>query len=191
MISDKVLEKIDNHMRCFSDFYLNDQTVEKLTNIILPIADCIETGGKIFICGNGGSASDAQHFAAELVGRFEKERRAINAIALTTNTSILTAIGNDYGFEDIFSRQVEAIGKEKDILIGISTSGKSKNIIKAFKVAKEKEILTISLTGNNGGNLKKVSDLNLNVKNKNTATIQEIHIIIIHTIAGIIEDLLC
>jgi len=191
MTSDTLLNKIDMHMAGFYSFYFSKKNMNKITKSVETIVNCLRSGGKILICGNGGSASDAQHFAAELVGKFELERKALNAIALTTNTSILTAIGNDYSFEDIFSRQVEALGTKKDILIGISTSGNSKNVIKAFKVARKKRIKTISFTGNDGGKLKRASGINLNVKNDNTATIQEIHITIIHIISKIVEETLC
>jgi len=191
MIKDQLLEIFDRHMAVFYDFYFSESNLNLITKASRAIVDCFKRDGETIICGNGGSASDSQHFAAELVGRFEKERKAINAIAITTNTSILTAIGNDYSFDGIFSRQVEAIGTDKDVLIGISTSGNSKNVIKAFDVANAKGMFTISLTGNDGGRLKEVSDLNLNVNCDNTATIQEIHITIIHAISKIVEDLSC
>uniref|UniRef100_A0A6M3KTB3 D-sedoheptulose-7-phosphate isomerase n=1 Tax=viral metagenome TaxID=1070528 RepID=A0A6M3KTB3_9ZZZZ len=191
MIKDQLLEIFDRHMSVFYDFYFSEHNLHLVTKASSAIVDCFKKNGKVFVCGNGGSASDSQHFVAELVGRFEKERKALNAIALTTNTSILTAIGNDYSFDDIFSRQVEANGTDQDILIGISTSGNSKNVIKAFDVANAKGMFTISLTGNDGGRLKEVSDLNLNIKSDNTATIQEVHITIIHAISKIVEDLSC
>ena len=191
MMRDRILESFDKHMSYFYDFYFSEGNLHLITKTASAIVDCFKRDGKILVCGNGGSASDAQHFVAELVGRFEKERKALNAISLTTNTSILTAIGNDYSFDDIFSRQVQAIGTDQDILIGISTSGNSKNVVKAFDVANANGIYTISLTGNDGGRLKEVSDLNLNVNCDCTATIQEIHIIIIHTISKIVEDLSC
>ncbi|MDC0182774.1 D-sedoheptulose 7-phosphate isomerase [Nitrosomonadales bacterium] len=152
------------------------------------LSTCLENDGTIFWCGNGGSASDSQHIAAELVGRFKKERRALKSLALTTDTSILTSVGNDYGFEEIFSRQFEALGTEADILVGISTSGNSENIIRAFETAKGIGALTLSLTGNDGGKLRQISDHSLIVKSKSTARIQEAHILIGHILCDYIEE---
>lgn len=153
---------------------------------------------KILICGNGGSASQAQHFAAELVGRFEKERIALPAIALTTDTSILTAVGNDYGFEKVFSRQVEALGQQGDVLITLSTSGNSKNIIAAIEAALNKKLEVINLLGKDGGIIAKFdweSELisatetqNIIVRSNNTARIQEAHLLIIHILCKLIEE---
>ncbi len=136
--------------------------------------------------GNGGSASDSQHFAAELVGRFQKERKPLPAIALTTDTSILTSVSNDYSFNDIFVRQVEAVGKKGDVLVGFSTSGNSKNVISAFKKAKEMEISTIAICGN-GGELEKIADITFKIPSK-TSRVQEIHAILIHILCEIIES---
>lgn len=140
------------------------------------------------ICGNGGSAADAQHFAAELSGRYKKERKALAGIALTTDTSALSAIGNDYGFEFVFSRQVEALGNENDVLIGISTSGKSPNVLEALKKAKELNMLCLGLSGKGGGTMNKLCDHNLVVPSDDTARIQEMHIVIIHTLCQIIDE---
>lgn len=140
------------------------------------------------ICGNGGSAADAQHFAAELSGRYKKERKALAGIALTTDTSALSAIGNDYGFEFVFSRQVEALGNENDVLIGISTSGKSPNVLEAFKKAKELNMLCLGLSGKGGGMMNKLCDYNLVIPSDDTARIQEMHILIIHTLCQIIDE---
>ena len=152
------------------------------------LTTCLENNGTIFWCGNGGSASDSQHISAELVGRFKKDRRALKSIALTTDTSILTSVGNDYGFEEIFSRQFEALGTSKDILVGISTSGNSENIIRAFQTAKRLGAMTLSLTGNDGGILRQISDYSLVVKSQSTARIQEAHILIGHILCDIIEQ---
>lgn len=143
-------------------------------------------GGKILIAGNGGSAADAQHIAAELVGRFEKERHSMAGIALTTDTSALTAIANDYGYEQVFSRQLQGLGSKGDIFIGISTSGNSANIVKAVEVATEKGVKTICLTGS-GGKLAALSDLTIQVPSTRTAIIQESHIMIGHMICALIE----
>jgi D-sedoheptulose 7-phosphate isomerase len=140
----------------------------------------IRNGSKVFICGNGGSAADAQHFAAELTGRFERERRALPAVALTTDTSALTAIGNDYGFDFIFSRQLEALARPGDLLVAISTSGNSRNVLKAVSYAKENQISTIGLLGRDGGQLAPEVNLSLVVPTDRTARIQEMHILIVH-----------
>ena len=147
----------------------------------------LKEGYKVLICGNGGSAADAQHFAAEIVGRFEKERKGYPAIALTTDTSALTAIGNDYGFEHIFSRQVEALGQKGDILIGISTSGNSENVIRATIKAKELGIFTVGFLGKDGGKLKEIVDTAFIVDSDITARIQEVHLTLEHALCNIID----
>ena len=149
--------------------------------------------GKFLICGNGGSAADAQHFAAEMTGRFEKERMELAAIALTTDTSALTAIGNDYGFDHIFSKQVRALGRTGDVLVGISTSGNSGNVIEAIKTAHENGMHVIALTGRDGGkiaHLLKEGDVLLNVPYPRTARIQEVHILLIHAMCDCIDTML-
>jgi D-sedoheptulose 7-phosphate isomerase len=151
------------------------------------INNALNNNKKVMLFGNGGSAADAQHIAAEFTGRFVKERRGLPAIALTTDTSALTAIGNDYGFDVIFSRQVEALANEGDVLIGISTSGNSANVLKAIEKGKELKCLTISLTGKNGGELANMSDLNINIKHSVTARIQEMHILVGHLICSLID----
>lgn len=151
------------------------------------ILKTLKNNKTIFFVGNGGSAADSQHIAAELVGRFKKNRKPLKAIALTTDTSILTAIGNDFGYEKVFSRQLEALGTSGDLLICSSTSGNSQNILQAMAVAKKKRIKVIALLGNNGGKCKKLSDIPIIVKSKNTARIQEVHILIGHIICEIID----
>ena len=146
------------------------------------IINTLKNGGRILICGNGGSAADAQHFAAELTGRYKTERTPLAGIALSTDTSALTAIGNDYGFDEVFARQTKALGRKGDILIGISTSGNSKNIIKAFEVAKDLGMETIALSGKNGGKMKEICPLNLIIPSDNTPRIQEMHILLIHSL---------
>lgn len=150
--------------------------------------DCIAKGGKIIICGNGGSAADAQHVAAEIMGRYKKERAALPAIALTVDSSSLTAIGNDYGFDYVFSRQLAGIGDAGDVLIGITTSGNSANVIEAFKAAQEMGITTFSLTGSKGGKIKDMSDIWLGMPSDATNHIQEMHLAVEHMICGFIED---
>jgi len=144
------------------------------------IRQTLHSGNKILICGNGGSAADAQHIAAELVGRYEKERRAWPAIALTTDTSALTALSNDYGFEEVFARQVQALARENDLLIALSTSGRSPNVIRAAEKARELGCKTIALTGADGGPLSSVCDLVLSVPAGRTSRVQELHITIGH-----------
>ena len=150
----------------------------------------LKQGGKILLCGNGGSAADCQHIAAELVVRYEKKRQAMAAIALTTDSSILTAHANDFDFETVFSRQVEGLGNNKDCLIAISTSGTSKNILKATEAAKAKGMTVIGLTGNGGGGLSQLATLAVIVPSKVTARIQEAHILIGHWWCGVIEEAL-
>ena len=148
----------------------------------------LECGGKLILFGNGGSAADAQHLAAELTGRYLRERRALSAIALTTNTSCLTAIGNDYSYNEVFSRQIEAIGSKEDVAIGISTSGNSQNVIEALSEAKVKGLTTIAMTGSSGGNLRHAVDYCLCIPSEQTPRIQEAHILLGHILCEIIEE---
>ena len=154
---------------------------------------CLMNDGKILACGNGGSAADAQHFAAEMTGRFEKERMELAAVALTTDTSALTAIGNDYGFDHVFSKQVRALGRAGDVLVGISTSGNSVNVIEAIKAAHERDMHVIAMTGRDGGKIAamlKDTDVLLNVPYPRTARIQENHILLIHAMCDCIDSAL-
>jgi len=153
------------------------------------LAECLASGHKILIFGNGGSAADAQHIAAEFVNRFQIERIPLAALALTTDTSIITSIGNDYTFDEIFSRQIKALGQKDDIAIGISTSGNSKNVIEAINTAKEIGILTIGLTGS-GGRLAECADLVFSVESDTTARIQETHITMGHILCDLVERIL-
>ncbi|MBU6214521.1 SIS domain-containing protein [Patescibacteria group bacterium] len=141
---------------------------------------CLSRGGIVFVAGNGGSAAEAQHFSAELVGRYRSERRGLPSIALTTDTSILTAVSNDYGFDRVFERQIEALGRKKDILVVLSTSGNSENLVRAVVAAKKKKISTVALLGCGGGALKPLVDAAVVVPSENTARIQEIHLSLIH-----------
>ena len=147
----------------------------------------LRAGGKILACGNGGSASDAQHFAAELVGRFERERPAMASIALTTDTSILTAIANDYAYEQVFARQVEAIGRAGDVLVGVSTSGGSRNVLEAFAAARRLGVTTVALTGRDGGAVGSSADIHINVPSSSTARAQEVHRTLLHAICELVE----
>lgn len=159
--------------------------IEKTAKIII---NAVKQGKKVLVCGNGGSAADAQHFAAELVGRFEKERRPLPAIALNTNVSTLTAIGNDYGYDELFSRQVDAFGQEGDVFVGISTSGKSPNILKAINKAIEKKIEVVTLGGKDGGVMKQQKGTHVIVPSNSTPRIQESHILIIHIWCKLIDE---
>jgi D-sedoheptulose 7-phosphate isomerase len=147
----------------------------------------LRAGGKVLVFGNGGSASDAQHFAAELVGRFVRERRAIPAVALTTDTSILTAIGNDYGFDRVFSRQIEALGRAGDVALGITTSGASANVVAALDLARAAGLVTVALTGRDGGLAGRAADIHVNVPSSNTARVQEVHRTLLHAICELVE----
>ena len=154
---------------------------------------CLMNDGKILACGNGGSAADAQHFAAEMTGRFEKERMELAAVALTTDTSALTAIGNDYGFDHVFSKQVRALGRPGDVLIGIAAPGNSANIITAIEAAHERDMQVIAFTGRDGGKIAamlKDNDILLNVPHPRTARIQEVHILLIHALCDCIDTML-
>ncbi|MBI3399663.1 MAG: D-sedoheptulose 7-phosphate isomerase [Deltaproteobacteria bacterium] len=154
------------------------------------IADAFKAGSKLLICGNGGSAADSQHLAAEFVNRFVIERPPLPAVALSTDASIITSIGNDYSFEQIFSKQIKAIGKEGDVLLVISTSGDSKNIIMAAKAARDMGIKTIGLTGKGGGKMAKIADILLNVDSNVTARVQEAHITAGHIICELVDNIL-
>lgn len=171
---------------------LTSLTYEHCGSTILRVAsymiDALKNGHKIIFMGNGGSAADAQHLAAELVGRFTRERKGLAAIALTTDTSILTAIANDYGYDQIFSRQVEALAQNGDIIIGISTSGNSPNILKAMEIASERGCVLIGFAGNKGGKLYQNTDLCITVPSLVTARIQEMHILIGHVLCDIVEE---
>lgn len=154
------------------------------------LAQCLQQGNKILACGNGGSAADAQHFAAELTGRFERERPGLAAISLTTDTSALTAIGNDYGFERIFERQVEALGREGDVLLALSTSGNSENILRAQRRAQALGLRVLALTGRDGGAMAREltgDDLELRAASDRTAHIQQVHIVLLHCLCAFID----
>jgi len=154
----------------------------------LIIVEALKNGNKVLLCGNGGSAADAQHIAAEFTGRYKTERRGLPAIALTTDTSALTAIGNDYGYDRVFDRQVESLAQEGDVVIGISTSGNSKNVNSALKLAKQLGCKTVGFSGRDGGVMSEYCDVNLIVPSDNTPRIQEMHILFGHTICQIIDN---
>lgn len=161
-----------------------------IADAVSAVVGCITAGGKVLACGNGGSASDAQHFAAEFIGRFERERPGLAAIALTTDSSILTAIGNDYAFTEIFSKQVQALGQPGDVLIAITTSGNSANVLAAVEAAHAKEMTVIALSGRNGGKLGELlteTDVHICVPHERTARIQEVHILALHCLCDAVD----
>jgi len=181
-----LLQHVQASVELKSRFFAS--AVDQIASQGADMAERLLRGAKIMVCGNGGSAADAQHFAAELSGRFVTERRPLAGIALTTDTSALTAIGNDYGFDKLFSRQVEALGRPGDLLVGISTSGNSQNVIEAVKTAKGLGIGTLGLLGRDGGKLKGLMDDCLVVPSDVTARIQEVHIMVIHFWCEILDD---
>ncbi len=166
------------------------QNVDALDQVVKMIVEAFKAGNKVLLFGNGGSAADAQHIAAEFVNRFLIERPPLPAIALTTDTSVLTSISNDYGYADSFAKQVKALGKEGDVAIGISTSGAAANVIKAIKVAKEMGLKTVGLTGGDGGELAKSADIALVVDSPSVPRIQEVHITIGHVLCGMVDQML-
>ncbi|MCG8401323.1 MAG: SIS domain-containing protein [Firmicutes bacterium] len=183
-----VISALDEHLELV--VAVREMTLD-ITRAALLIKDALIKGKKIMICGNGGSAADSQHIAAELVGRFLKNRAPLPALALNVNTSILSAIGNDFGFEEVYARQVQAHGCEGDILLAISTSGTSVNIIRAASIASDNGIKVIGLTGKGGGKLKEICNLCLCVPSDYTPRIQEIHILIGHIISQLVEEDIC
>ena len=164
-----------------------DPFVKEMISVADAISRSLKAGGKVLICGNGGSAADAQHIAAELIGRFEKERAPLAAIALTTDTSALTAIGNDYGFDHVYERQVNGLGSKGDVLIGISTSGRSKNILKALDAGRARGLTNIGFTGKDSRDMTAKCDVILRAPSDRTAVIQQIHITAAHVICGLVE----
>ena len=169
---------------------LVDEATELIAQMAVVVATQLRAGGKLIIFGNGGSAADAQHIAAEFVGRYLVEREGLPAIALTTDTSALTAIGNDYGFEQVFSRQIQALAKREDVALGISTSGDSQNVVRGLTVARELGLATLGFTGQNGGRMRNLVDLCLCVPSDATPRIQEVHILVGHILVGIAENVL-
>ena len=157
-------------------------------NAAMKMAQTLSNDGTLFWCGNGGSAADSQHLAAELVGRFKKDRKALRSIALTTDTSVLTCVANDYSYEDIFSRQIEALARGGDLLVAISTSGSSENVLQALKASKKLGVKTIALLGKDGGQAKEIADLAIVIPSDSTARIQESHILIGHILCDLIEQ---
>ena len=192
MESDYSLQNIENIIRKELDDHIYTtkllyELIPEIYSVAKILISKLNSNNKILICGNGGSAADSQHFSSELIGRFEKSRKSLAAISLCTDTSAITSISNDFSFEEIFSRQIEGIGSEGDVLIVISTSGQSQNLLKAINKAKDKGIISIGLLGRDGGDLIKEVTYCINVKSQRTSRIQEMHGLIIHIICGLIE----
>jgi D-sedoheptulose 7-phosphate isomerase len=180
---------IQGHQEAFQKTFIPAQ-YEVLDKMAHAIIHALKLGHKLLLCGNGGSASDSQHIAAEFVGRFEKTRMSLPAIALTSDVAALTAIGNDFGFEKVFSRQIEGLGKKGDILIVLSTSGRSPNILEAITQAKQQGILTLGFTGKDGGILKDAVDICFIARSHKTTYVQEAHMAVLHAICEIVETIL-
>jgi D-sedoheptulose 7-phosphate isomerase len=186
------MEKIKNIIQASADLKMqileNDELISTIAEVVKVIVAAFQNGNRVFFCGNGGSAADAQHLAAEFSGRFFSDRKALPAEALHCNTSYLTAVANDYGYDLVYSRIIEGIGEPGDVLVGLSTSGNSANIVKAFEAAREKRISTIAFTGITGGTMKAFSDYLINIPSADTPRIQEAHILIGHIICQLTEE---
>ena len=187
-MSEKIKKIITASIQTKTEILNDDAFVKKIDDAVGIIANAFQNGNSVWFCGNGGSAADAQHLAAEFSGRFYKNRRALPAEALHCNTSYLTAVANDYSYDVIYSRIIDGVSKEGDVLIGLSTSGNSANILKAFETAKSKKVITIGLTGATGGKMKDISDFLFNVPSTDTPRIQESHIMIGHIICELVEE---
>ena len=186
---EKIKTIIANSINVKNKMVADEKLLQMVKDCVSVIVTAFEKGNKVLFCGNGGSAADAQHLAAEFSGRFYIDRDALPAEALHCNTSYITAVGNDYGYDVIYSRIIKGIGNKGDVLIGLSTSGNSKNIVNAFETAREKEMITIAFTGENGGKLKKLSDFLINVPSDDTPRIQESHIMLGHIICQLVEEI--
>jgi D-sedoheptulose 7-phosphate isomerase len=182
---DIIKREINDHIRVANLIHHLTDEIIKSTQLCI---DCLKSGGKILIFGNGGSAADAQHIAAELIGRYKVERKGLPVIAITTDTSAITSIGNDFGYDHVFDRQVEALANKGDIAIGISTSGESNNVNSALKLASKLDCITIGFSGQDGGEMNKICNINLEVPSEDTPRIQEMHIFIGHIICHSIDQ---
>ena len=187
-MQESIINLINESVRTFTNISKDQHQVVLIENITNTILNAFKSDNKLLLCGNGGSAADAQHIAAELSGRFEIDRKPLNAEALHVNSSFVTAVANDYGYEEIYSRMVEAIGKNGDILLALSTSGNSKNIIRAIENANSLGLITIGFSGNDGGAMQNLCKYNLIIPSDNTARIQEAHILVGHIICKLIEQ---
>ncbi|HEU4861615.1 MAG TPA: D-sedoheptulose 7-phosphate isomerase [Chitinophagaceae bacterium] len=185
---DKIKGIIQSSIDTKQNLLENEFLLKTIAAIIDVMVNAFRTGKKIYFCGNGGSAADAQHLAAEFSGRFYKDRKALPAEALHCNTSYLTAVANDYSFDDIYSRLIDGIGEKGDVLVGLSTSGNSVNILKAFETARKKEMITVGFTGESGGKMKSFCDHLINIPSTDTPRIQESHIMVGHIICQLVEE---
>lgn len=190
-LSDLVRDRVQRSIDLKKMLLLDPAFPTNTMNAAMHIVNSLRTGGKVLFFGNGGSAADAQHLAAEFTGRYVKERQALPALALNANTSSVTAIGNDYGFDLVFARQLEALGKEGDVAVALSTSGNSRNVIRALEVAKSKLIYSVALTGASGGLMKNIADCTIRIPSEETPRIQECHILTGHIICEIVEETFC
>ena len=186
LVRNRIQSSIDLKKKLLADASFHDLVAQ----VAMEIVTSLKAGGKVFFFGNGGSAADAQHLTAEFTGRYLKERRALPALALSVNSSSVTAIGNDYGFDLVFARQLDALGKAGDVAVGITTSGNSPNVVRAFEVAKSKSIVTVALTGESGGVVKNMADYAIRIPSEETPRIQECHILSGHMICEIVEQML-
>lgn len=186
LVASRIQRSIDVKQLLLADVHFQAAVARVATRVV----ESLSAGGKVFFFGNGGSAADAQHLAAEFTGRYLRERRALPALALSVNSSSVTAIGNDYGFDLVFARQLEALGTACDVAVGISTSGNSSNVIRALEVAKSKSMFTVALTGASGGRLGDVADCTIRIPSEETPRIQECHILAGHIICEIVENML-
>ncbi len=187
-MNNKIKKIIADSIAVKNSLLNDDQMLDKLQQIADMMVDALQNNGRIYFCGNGGSAADAQHLAAEFSGRFYTDRRALPSEALHCNTSYLTAVANDYSYDVIYARLIDGIGNEGDFLVGLSTSGNSANIVKAFETAREKKIITVGFTGKEGGKMRELSDFLVNVPSTDTPRIQESHIMLGHIICQLVEE---
>ncbi len=187
-MANKIQEIIQASINTKQQLLQDEQLMETIEKVVDTITTAFKNSQRLYLCGNGGSAADAQHLAAEFSGRFYKDRKALPAEALHCNTSYLTSVANDYGFDNVYSRMIEGVAESGDVLIGLSTSGNSANIIKAFEAAKEKGVITIAFTGITGGQMKSLSDYLINIPSSDTPRIQESHIMIGHIICQLVEE---
>ncbi|MBO9618812.1 MAG: D-sedoheptulose 7-phosphate isomerase [Niabella sp.] len=187
-MKDQIKSLVQASIDVKTQVFNNEALLQTVEQVVTLLVDTFKNGNSVYFCGNGGSAADAQHLAAEFSGRFYKDRKALPAEALHCNTSYLTAVANDYSFDVIYSRIIDGIGKKGDVLIGLSTSGNSANIVKAFEMAKSKGLITIGFTGTSGGILKTTSDYLVNIPSSDTPRIQECHMLLGHSICQLVEE---
>ena len=188
---DKIADIIRESIHTKEAILKDEQLLKTIELVTIECIRCFQKDGKVLFCGNGGSAADAQHLAAEFTGRFYKDREPLFAEALHVNTSYLTAVANDYSYDQVYSRLVKAKGRPGDVLIGLSTSGNSKNVIEAFRTARERGVITVSMTGKGGGKMKEFADFSIEVPSTDTPRIQECHILLGHIICQLVEESIC